>query len=497
MIDTIEVASDHPVLQKSNNFLSSRKNSNVLIDILGHFDNIETVEEPHILALENIFIDVISKDILSFNKLNEDDPEYKYRKWLNDCYSKALAKISTVLSCSPSQCIQVQALDTLLKLLVIEGKLNVDDGHPANKQDAVAFPEQTLNDIVKSLVTSNTPIGHLTGKLNDYMAFKEFHANLWKALANFAKLKCNPSVQIVENVLILIDSFPKDKALLTKTDNRNKGKPSNEDRALSMAVKRVWTWCTQHHKPKMLKLLLITVLEHFIHILHEPLTLSDFLVDSLNTGGATSLLALQGIFVLVQKHNMDYPNIYAKLYSMTTATIFTTKYKARFFYLLDLFLTSTHLPELLVAAFVKRLSRLALAAPPQDVLILLPFIGNLLIRHPGLKKLMNRPTGGSVDIDPYNMEEKDATKSGAIDSSLWEVKSLQHHVLPSIASAANFINNPLPSVEWDLSTRLDCTANELFNREKKKKMKTVAVTFERPKSLNVPRCIELSDFWEL
>ncbi|RZF37915.1 hypothetical protein LSTR_LSTR005415 [Laodelphax striatellus] len=497
MTDPITSVSDHPLLQKSESFLSSRKNSNVLIDILGNFDNVEIIEEPHILALQNIFLDVISKDLLNLNELNEGDPEYKYRKWLIDCYSKALAKINLVLCFSSSQIIQIQALDTLLKLLVMEGRLDIDDGGSASNQSNVSFPEQALNDIVKSLVTCNKPIGHLTPKLNEYMAFKNFHANLWKSLAVFAKLKNNPSAQTMENVLTLIDSFPKDKALLPKADYRKKSKPSNEDRALSMAVKKVWTWSVQHHKPKMLKQLLITVLEHFIHLLHEPLSLSDFLVDSLNTGGATSLLALQGIFVLVQKHNMDYPNIYAKLYSMTTATIFTTKYKARFFYLLDLFLTSTHLPELLVAAFVKRLSRLALVAPPQDILILLPFIGNLLIRHPGLKKLMNRPTGGSVDTDPYNMEEKDPTLSQAVDSSLWEVKSLQQHVLPSIAAAANFINNPLPSVEWDLSTRLDCTANDLFNKERKKKMKTVAVTFERPVSLNVPRCIGFTDFWEL
>ena len=37
------------------------------------------------------------------------------------------------------------------------------------------------------------------------------------------------------------------------------------------------------------------------------------------------------------------------------------KYRARFFHLSDLFLSSTHLPEYLVAAFVKRLARSATA----------------------------------------------------------------------------------------------------------------------------------------
>lgn len=68
--------------------------------------------------------------------------------------------------------------------------------------------------------------------------------------------------------------------------------------------------------------------------------------------------------------------------------IFHTKFKARLFYLADIFLSSTHLPENLVAAFVKRLARLSLIAPPQDSIIILHFIGNLILRHPGLKRLI-------------------------------------------------------------------------------------------------------------
>lgn len=106
-------------------------------------------------------------------------------------------------------------------------------------------------------------------------------------------------------------------------------------------------------------------------------------------GGAVSLLALQGVFTLIQKHNITYPNIYEKLYSMFEPEIFHTKFKARLFYLADIFLSSTHLPENLVAAFVKRLARLSLISPPQDAVIILYFIGNLLLRHLGLKRLIS------------------------------------------------------------------------------------------------------------
>jgi hypothetical protein len=59
-----------------------------------------------------------------------------------------------------------------------------------------------------------------------------------------------------------------------------------------------------------------------------------------------------------------------------------------------------HLSEHLVAAFAKRLARLTLVAPPQDIQIILMFIGNLILRHPGLKRLLNHPKGGEGKVLP-------------------------------------------------------------------------------------------------
>lgn len=57
------------------------------------------------------------------------------------------------------------------------------------------------------------------------------------------------------------------------------------------------------------------------------------------------------------------------------------------------FLPHSHLPAYLVAAFIKRLSRLALTAPPEALLMVIPFICNLFRRHPACKVLMHRPNG--------------------------------------------------------------------------------------------------------
>lgn len=141
--------------------------------------------------------------------------------------------------------------------------------------------------------------------------------------------------------------------------------------------------------------------------------------------------------------------------------IFHTKYKARLFYLADIFLSSSHLPENLVAAFAKRLARLALVAPPQDVTTIIYFIGNLILRHPGLKRLISHPIGNRIPNDPYIMDERDPVQSNALDSSLWEIASLQQHAIPSIAQAAKMISNPLPKVEWSLSNHLEIDENDV------------------------------------
>jgi U3 small nucleolar RNA-associated protein 19 len=81
-------------------------------------------------------------------------------------------------------------------------------------------------------------------------------------------------------------------------------------------------------------------------------------------GGVVSMLALNALFVLITRHNLDYPSFYAKLYALLTPDVLASKYRARFFRLLQLFMTSTHLPAYTVAAFAKRLARLALRAAP-------------------------------------------------------------------------------------------------------------------------------------
>lgn len=98
--------------------------------------------------------------------------------------------------------------------------------------------------------------------------------------------------------------------------------------------------------------------------LSHPVQLADFLVDSYAVGGVVSMLALDSLFVLMSEHNLELPSFYPRLYASLKPEVFLAKYRSRYFELLDLCLTSTHLPSYIVAAFVKRLARFALTLSP-------------------------------------------------------------------------------------------------------------------------------------
>jgi len=53
-------------------------------------------------------------------------------------------------------------------------------------------------------------------------------------------------------------------------------------------------------------------------------------------------------------------------------------------------LICSHLPASLLASFVKRLSRLSLAAPPAAIIMIIPLTYNLLKRHPALMEMIHR-----------------------------------------------------------------------------------------------------------
>ncbi|KAF2271958.1 CBF-domain-containing protein [Westerdykella ornata] len=225
----------------------------------------------------------------------------------------------------------------------------------------------------------------------------------------------------------------------------------------------------------------------------QPEMLMDFLTDSYDVGGATSLLALSGLYYLISEKNLDYPSFYTKLYSLLDDGLLHSKHRSRFFRLLDTFMSSTHLPAALVASFIKRLSRLALNAPPAGIVAVVPWIYNMFMRHPACTFMMHRETRDptlkkkleeeGMD-DPFDMDEKDPMFTGAIDSSIWEIETLQSHYHPNVATLAGIISEQFTKRSYNLEDFLDQSYNALLDAELNRELKKEPVIeFEIPKRI--------------
>jgi len=216
--------------------------------------------------------------------------------------------------------------------------------------------------------------------------------------------------------------------------------------------------------------------------------LMDYLTDSYNVGGATSLLALSGLFHLMQERNLDYPSFYGKLYSLLDDDLLHSKHRSRFFRLLDIFMGSTHLPAALVASFIKRLSRLALHAPPAGIVVVVPWIYNMFKQHPQCTFMIHRAnqsqgsSEGEGFKDSFNPTERDPMLTNAIDSSIWEIETLQSHWHPNVAMLAKIISEQFTKQNYNLEDFLDHSYNTLVEAEIGKDMKkTPVVEWEIPK----------------
>lgn len=102
------------------------------------------------------------------------------------------------------------------------------------------------------------------------------------------------------------------------------------------------------------KRVLLGVHDRLLPRMTTPLMLATFLTAAYDQGGVVALLALDGLFVLMTEHNLDYPDFYPRLYRLLSPQLLHAKHRARFFRLFALFLSSTHLPSYLIAAFVKK-----------------------------------------------------------------------------------------------------------------------------------------------
>lgn len=159
--------------------------------------------------------------------------------------------------------------------------------------------------------------------------------------------------------------------------------------------------------------------------------------------------------------------IFDEVYMLINEPLLTRSYKFRVFYFLNTFLSSTKVPAHVIAAYIKRLSRLTLEAKSRSLVAILRIISNLFTRHPTLLVLRDRVDDRARELemqsetctlrhwlqeDPFNPNEvRDLKATNAMESCVWEIMPLRFHEHPKIAKEAQFLGEKsAPEIECDL-----------------------------------------------
>ncbi|KAM3939934.1 nucleolar complex protein 4 homolog [Leptodactylus fuscus] len=483
----------HELYAKLRQVLENRANANFVFDILEYMESEQ--EDVVLMAIRTctrLFEALLEKGDIYIGDLPAEDDrdsdslsaEDKYKIWMRDRYNSCLSRLVEFLY-SDFIDVPAMALCMLMKFVQLEGKFPLES---ATWKDSYRFPRHLLKIVIDGLLYKKDTTGHVIDRFKEFLEYDDVRyytmSLINESLAQAQNTKEPIPLMFLENVIWLLSviNMPDDgeltNYLITQKEKIDDWKPAKlkEHRKI---FERVWmaflkNKLTVRQYKKVLSMLHDSILPHML----KPALMIDFLTAAYDIGGSISLLALDGLFYLIHHHNLEYPNFYKKLYSLLNPSVFLTKYRARFFELANLFLSSTHLPVYLVAAFAKRLSRLSLTASPQALMMIIPFICNLIRRHPACRPLIHRPAAEDLASDPFIMEEEDPAKCRALESSLWELEALQNHYYPNVVRAANVISRALSAQETDISELLELSSVQLVEKDMKKKYHTVPLEFE-------------------
>lgn len=370
------------ILLLESAILESKKNYNNITKLLDLARNKRDGQSSLIamVALTRVFLRLLAQGSMAM-KADQSEKERIVCKWLSD----RLVDYESILT---------EALaeeDTASTALTLAMRVLKGEGQYRDNKDEYSFPEPFLKDIVRAIIFDGSEdlrqelCEKYLGEYCDvrYYAFKAMGEVLGADESSQSRRE-----SLFNNAFEILSFFEEVPETMEEMGEFYLEKaPKKHPVAILSQQKRLGqvAWLAalrlgpnRDQRKQVLKIMTRSIAPWFT----QPEFLADFLTDSYDAGGSISLLAISGIFYLIQKRNLDYPSFYRKLYSLLDRDILHSKHRSKFLRLLDTFLGSSHLPAALVASFIKRLARLSLNAPPAAIVAIIPFFYNLFMKHP-------------------------------------------------------------------------------------------------------------------
>ncbi|OBT92810.1 hypothetical protein VE01_09060 [Pseudogymnoascus verrucosus] len=469
------------ILLLESEILESKKNYNNIPKLIKLLESEDAIIAS--VALCRVFSRLVASGELT-KKAGSSEKDEVVVAWLKERYLEYKTGLYELLE-SPEVSQTILAL--CMRMLKTEGTY-VKNGQDYN------FPSRFLTDLVRTLLGLED--GEDVRKEFAEKHVEEYDDIRFYTFEAIAKV-LEEEGQLVDNavgILAIIESVPEDKdeledfyiAAPTRTSHTLYSLSAHKRQAQAAWLAVLKQDLSKEQRKNILGMMSSYIAPWFI----KPELLMDFLTDSYDTGGSTSLQALSGVYYLIQERNLDYPLFYRKLYSLLDSGILYSKHRSKFFRLLDTFMSSTHLPAVLVASFIKRLSRLTLYAPPAGIVAVVPWIYNFLKKHPTCTFMIHREVKGAEELleegmeDPFLEGEEDPMETNAIESSLWEIVTLQSHYHPNVATLAKIISEQFTKQSYSLEDFLDHSYGSMLDAELLKEVKkTPVVEFEIPKKI--------------
>ncbi|KAL6720693.1 Maturation and nuclear export of 40S ribosomal subunits interacting protein [Lecanora helva] len=473
------------ILRLEESILESKKNYNGILKALDYVEDVGAKDQKDVVAsvaLCRIFCRLMAAGSLTKDR-DSDESEVIVVQWLHERFRSYKSGLLDLVR-RGDYARQSTALTLLMRLLK-EEKAHLSQSNESLWR-AGAF-SQLVPTLVEDTVAHETRMEFA----EKYMKFDDVRYYTFDCIAKTSRT----TESVLQNrlsILLTVDSIPESQDDLSNFFVGSPSKAKHELFSLAMHKKqaqKAWMAILSDHLSKIQrKAVLDSMTHHIAPWFLEVELLMDFLTDSLNVGGATSLMALSGLFYLIQHKNLDYPQFYSKLYTMLDQNILHSKHRSRFFRLLETFLASTHLPAALVASFIKRLSRLTLHAPPSGIVVVVPWIYNLLKNHPSCTFMIHRNIAIGKEEegwgDPFQMEERDPMATDALESSLWEVHMLQNHYHPNVATLAKIISEQFTKQAYNMEDFLDHSYGTMLDAELLKDVKKPPeIEYEIPKRI--------------
>ncbi|CCC70834.1 hypothetical protein NCAS_0F03500 [Naumovozyma castellii] len=518
MVQTIEEIKE---IAKKITTVKDKANYNAIIKLIKQLEiqneedlDDDTVEKTYrflVVSLFQIFKKLFSRGDLTLRVSDKTTPELKqFKQWCRRTYESFKTKMLLIISdLRLETSLALDSLDLYMQLIELESI------HFASKVDAPFFPNKTLKNLMLAIWKSNIE-GMETktsnGQSQNFILL-EFLEKYYKPFADiqyYVQSEFNnildssvPSSEkelLSHNVskwltLMNHDSHCSNANVELEIYVSNPPKAVEDESKFKSFFEKNWLITLNFNLSlEQYKTILLILHKRLIPHFHTPTKLMDFLTESYNlqssdsNAGVVPILALNGLFELMKRFNLEYPNFYSKLYQLVTPDLMHVKYRARFFRLMDLFLSSSHLSAHLVASFVKRLARYTLDAPPAAIVSVIPFAYNMLRKHPNCMIMLHNPRYISDPFqtaeqtqelnklkenyhDPFNIQEPNPELTNAMESSLWELATLMDHYHANVATLAKIFGQPFRKISYNMEDFLDWSYDSLLNAESSRKLK--------------------------